>query len=183
MGGYPSMVLIMSYHAFFFNRKIASSSSVSVFIARASNLIMKSAVFFFPCLKDSILHSASAVFVLLLNMVLISLMNSSRSWVSNSSSNSSSFFWAQISATSPLRWARIAVILLSVSMTLLLLRNNWIHFYQSSNFVWSPSNHSRFGTMLFGIIACVLLFIVTGTSVIDISLSDCLYIPSEASFA
>jgi len=58
---------------FFFNKKIAYSSSVSAFMVSVSNLIMKLAVFRFSCLKNSILHSVLAAFVLLLNVVLISL--------------------------------------------------------------------------------------------------------------
>ena len=67
-------------------------------------------------------------------------------------------------------------------LTLLLLRNNWIPLYQSSNFILSPLNHSRSGTILFSIIACSLLFIVTGAGATDISLSDHLFVSSEASF-
>jgi len=54
-----------------------------------------------------------------------------------------------IPTTSPLRRARIAVILSLVSKTLLLLRNNRIPLYQSSNFVQSPSNHPGSGTIFF----------------------------------
>ena len=63
----------MSCHMFFFNKKIAYSSSISAFIVSVSNSIMKLAVFRFSCLKNSILHSVSAAFVLSLNVVLISL--------------------------------------------------------------------------------------------------------------
>ena len=45
------------------------------------------------------------------------------------------------------------MILLSVPLTLLLLRNNLIPLHQSSNFVQSPSNHPGSGTMLLGISA------------------------------
>ena len=72
IGEYPSIVLIMSYYTFFFNKKMAYSSSVSTFMANTLNLIMKSAVFFFPCLKVSIFHSVFAAFILSLNVVLIS---------------------------------------------------------------------------------------------------------------
>ena len=68
---------ILSY--IFFSKKIACSLSISVFIANVSNLIIKSTVFFFPYLKDSILHSAYTAFILSLNVVLISLINSSQS--------------------------------------------------------------------------------------------------------
>ena len=77
MSGYPNIVLIMSYHTFFFSKKIACSLSVSTFVVNASNLIMKSAVFLFPCLKVSIFHLASVVFVLSLNVFLISQTKSS----------------------------------------------------------------------------------------------------------
>ena len=49
----------------------------------------------------------------------------------------------------PLRQARIAVILLSISITLLLLRNNLIPLHQSSNFVLFLSNHSGSRTIFF----------------------------------
>ena len=175
------MVLIIFCHIFF-NRKMAYSLSMSAFIAKALNSIIKSTIFFFPCLKDSILHSASATFVLSLNVIFSSLMNSSQSCVSNSSSSSLSFFYVYIPATPSLRYARITVILSLVSMTLLLLRNNHIPLYQFSNFVWFLSNHPRSKTILFGIIACVLSFIVTGTGATDISLSDHSYVCSKASF-
>ncbi len=42
------------------------------------------------------------------------------------------------------------MILSSVPLTLLLLRNNLIPLHQSSNFVWSPSNHPGSGIMFFG---------------------------------
>ena len=54
--------------------------------------------------------------------------------------------------------------------------------HQSSNFVQSPLNHSRSETILFGIIAYMLLFIVTGAGVIDISLSNLLFVSLEALF-
>ena len=92
IGRYSNIVLMISCRTFFFNKKMAYSSSVSTFMANALNSIIKSAMFFFPCLKDLILHSASTAFVLLLNVILISLMKSFQSWVSNSSSNLSSFF-------------------------------------------------------------------------------------------
>ena len=79
--------------------------------------------------------------------------------------------------TPPLRRARITVILLLVSMTLLLLRNNLIPFHQSSNFVWSPSNHSRSGTIFFSFPAFIFSFIATtGAGAFNISsFSVCLY--------
>ena len=68
--------------------------------------------------------------------------------------------------TPPIRQARIAVILSSVTITLLLLRDNHIPLYQSSNFVLSPSNHFRLGTILFGIPTYLLC--TAGTSAINI---------------
>ena len=138
----------MSCQTFFFSRKMVCSSSVSAFMASGLNSIMKSAVFYFSCLKDSILHLASAVFILLLNVVLMSFTKLFQFWVPISLSSSSSFFCIYISATPPLRRAKIAVILLLVSMTLLLLRNNLIPLYQSSNFVLSPSNYLGSGTIV-----------------------------------
>ena len=76
---YPNMVLMMFCYTFFFSKNIIYRSFVSTFIAKTLNSIMKSAVFRFPCLKDSIFYLASAVFILLLNVVLISLINLSQS--------------------------------------------------------------------------------------------------------
>ena len=74
--------------------------------------------------------------------------------------------------TPHLRWARTAIILLSVSMTLLLLRNSLIPLHQSLNFIRSLSNHPRSNTIFFGISAYMFLFIVTvGASADDISVS------------
>ena len=78
MDGYPKIILIISCHTFFFNKKMACSSSVSAFVANASNSIMKSAVFLFSCLKVLIFHSVSAAFILSLNVFLISCMKSSQ---------------------------------------------------------------------------------------------------------
>ena len=138
----------MSCRTFFFSRKMVCSSSVSAFMVSGLNSIMKSAVFYFSCLKDSILHLAFAVFILLLNVVLMSFTKLSQFWVPISLSSSSSFFCIYIPATPPLRRAKIAVILLLVSMTLLLLRNNLIPLYQSSNFILSPSNYLGSGTIV-----------------------------------
>ena len=78
-----------------------------------------------------------------------------------------------IPATPPLRRAKIAVILSSVSMTLLLLRNSHIPLHQSSNFVQSPSNHPRSRTIFFGIPADTFPPISTamGAGAVDISVS------------
>ena len=58
-------------------------------------------------------------------------------------------------------------------MTLLLLRNSYIPLHQSSNFVWSPSNHPGSGTIFFGTPADTFLLISTamGTGAVDISVS------------
>ena len=161
----------MSGYMFFFNKKIACSSSVSVFMANALNSIMKSAVFFFSCLKDSIFYLASAAFILSLNIILISLTKSSQYWVLSSLSSSLSFLYAYIPATPLLRQARIAVILLLVSMTLLLLRNSLIPLHQSLNFIWSPSNHPRSGTILLDVIACMFSLFIAYAGASDISMS------------
>ena len=164
IGGYPSIVLMISGHMFFFNKKMVCNSSISAFIASTLNSIMKSAIFFFPCLKVSIFHSASTAFALSLNVILISLTKSSQSWVPVSLSSLSSFLYTYMPATPPLRHARIAIILSSVSMTLSLLRNSLIPLYQSSNFVWLPSNHPGSGTIFFGIptliYSCCLLLVL-----------------------
>ena len=86
---------------FFFNKKMVCSSSVFIFMANMLNSIMKSIVFFFPCLKDLIFHSVSAAFVLSLNVILISLTKSSQSWVPSSLSSSSSFLYVYMPATPP----------------------------------------------------------------------------------
>ena len=154
----------MSGYTFFFNKKMACSSSVFAFIANILNSIMKSTMFFFPCLKDSIFYSASAAFVLSLNDVLISLTKSSQFWVLSSSSSSLSFLCVYMPTIPPLRQARITVILLLVSMTLLLLRNSLISLHQSSNFVWSPSNYPGSSTIFFGILLWQLLVTKTNSN-------------------
>ena len=75
------------------------------------------------------------------------------------------------------------MILSSVSMTLLLLRNNLIPLHQSSNFDWSLSNYPGSGTMFFGSPAWTFLLTVAaaGAGATDISSMDvCSYL-SEAS--
>ena len=95
-------------------------------------------------------------------------------------SNSLSFFCAYIPATPPLRRARIAVILLSVPVTLLLLRNSQIPLHQSSNFDRSPLNHPGSSTILFGNPACMFSAVVVAGAT-DISVSVCSYSSVEAS--
>ena len=145
------------------------SSSVPVFMASALNLIMKSVVFYFPCLKDSILYSASAIFVLSLNVILISLTKFSQFWVPSSLFSSLSFFCVYMPAISFLRQTKIAVILL-------LLRNNYIPLYQSLNFVQSPLNYSGSSTMLFGVTTYIFSLNAAGAGTTDISVSVCSYL-------
>ena len=71
------------------------------------------------------------------------------------------------------------MILSSVPLTLLLLRNNLIPLYQSSNFVRSLSNYPGSRTMLFGISADSFTAGATAGAV-DISVSICL-LSDEAS--
>ena len=162
---------------------MACSSSVSAFMANASNSMMKSAMFRFPYLNVSIFYSASAALNLSLNVVLISFIKSSQSWVSLSSSSSLSFFCAYIPATPLLRQARITVILSFVPLTLLLLRNSLIPLHQSSNFVQSPSNHPGSGTIFFGNPAWTfsLATAAPDAGVPDISMSVGSYLSVEAS--
>ena len=140
-------------------------------------------MFLLPCLNISIFHSASAALDLSLNVVLSSFTNSSQFWVSLSLSSSLSFFCTYIPTTPPLRQARIAVILLSVLLTLLLLRNSLIPLYQSSNLDWLPSNHPGSSTIFFGNPAWT--FSLTAAAAIacatDISVSVCSYSLVEAS--
>ena len=173
IGGYLNIVLITSAYTFFLSKNITCNLSVSTFMARALNSTIKSAMFFFPCLKVLIFYSASVALVLLLNVFFISCTKSFQSWVPISLSSSLSFFWAQIPTMSPLRQARIAVILL-------LLRNNLIPLYQFLNFVLSSSNHPRSGTMFLGTLAC-LLFSYIGTNAVDISSVYSVILP-KASF-
>ena len=65
------------------------------------------------------------------------------------------------------------MILSSVPLTLLLLRNNLIPLYQSLNFVQLPSNHPGSRTMLLGIsVNSFIADVVAGA--VDISVSICL---------
>ena len=126
-------------------------------------------MYFLLYLNISIFHLVSAILLLSLNMVLISLTNLSQYWKSSSFSIWLNFFYTYIPATSPLSWARIAVILLSVAITLLLLRNNQISLYHFSNLIWSPSNHPRSGTIIFGMTAYFVWLYTTSAGTVDIS--------------
>ena len=163
---------------------MACSSSVSAFVASASNSMIESAVFCFSCLNVSIFHLASAALDLSLNVVLNSFTKSSQFWILLSLSSLSSFFCVQISATPPLRWARIAVILSSVLLTLLLLKNNLIPLHQSSNFNQSLSNHPGSSTIFFGNPAQTFLLFAAaaGASATDIS-SVVVYLYSSEAFS
>ena len=76
------------------------------------------------------------------------------------------------------------MILSSVSVTLLLLRNSLIPLYQSLNFDWSPSNHPGSGTIFFGSPAWTFLLVATaaGVGATDISSVVVCSYSSEASF-
>ena len=75
------------------------------------------------------------------------------------------------------------MILSSVLLTLLLLRNNLIPLHQSSNFDWSPSNHPGSGTIFFGNHAWMFLLTAAAVvaSAVEISVSICSYSSVEAS--
>ena len=137
-------------------------------MANTLNSIIKSAICFFSCLNISIFHLASAALLLSLNVILISHMNLSQSWVSVFLSSLSSFFYIYMLAMPPLRQANIVVILLSVSITLLFLRNNLISFHQSSNFVLFPSNHPRSRTILLGTLTCTLFLFTSAVDILSI---------------
>jgi len=66
------------------------------------------------------------------------------------------------------------------TLTLLLLRYKYISLHQSSNFIQSLSNYSGSETILFGMTACIFLFIA-GTSATDISVSVYLYLLEASS--
>ena len=146
-------------------------SSVSAFIANNLNsmIITKSAICFFSYLKISIFHLASAVLLLLLNVILTSLTKPSQSQILFSSVIWLIFFCVQISAMSSLSQANTTVILSSIPITLLLLRNKYISLYQSSNFVQLPSNYPRSRTMFFNITACTVLLYTVGVGAVKIS--------------
>ena len=65
--------------------------------------------------------------------------------------------------------ANISVILSSVAVTLLFLRNNHILLYPFSNFVQPLSNYSRSRTILFSITVCAISLCTTGVSAVNIS--------------
>ena len=69
----------------------------------------------------------------------------------------------------PLSQGSTVMILSSVATTLLLLRNNHISLYQSSNFIQSPSNYSGSGTMLFGMLAYTFSLYTISIGTINIS--------------
>ena len=68
----------------------------------------------------------------------------------------------------PLIWARIVVIMLSIPVTLFLLRNNQILLYQSLNLVLSLLNYPGSRTMLFGMTICSF-YTVAGADATNIS--------------
>ena len=82
------------------------------------------------------------------------------------SSSLSIFFCIYIPAIPPLSWASTAVILLFTATTLLLLKNSQIPFYQSLNFVLSPSNYPGSGTIFF---IGIFLLCTAGTAAVNIS--------------
>jgi len=94
IGGYSSIVLMMSAQTFFLSKNIVYMSSVSAFVTNTLNSIIKLAMYFLPCWNVSIFYSTYAALLLSLKAILISLTNSSQSWISSLSSNSSIFFCA-----------------------------------------------------------------------------------------
>ena len=71
-----------------------------------------------------------------------------------------------------LNQTNIAVILSSVVITLLLLRNRQISLYQFSNFILFLSNYLRSRTILFSITACAVLWYFAGAINISSDVSD-----------
>ena len=143
--------------------------SVLAFIANTLNSIMKSTICFFPYLNVLILYLESAALLLSLNAVLISLTKLSQSQMLFFSSTWLIFFYAQIFDMPFLSWASTAVILSSIAITLLLLRNNQISLHQPSNFIWSPLNHPRSRTILFSITTYAILLYTASIDAINIS--------------
>jgi len=70
--------------------------------------------------------------------------------------------------------------ILKISIITLLLRNNCIPLYQSSNFIWSLLNHTGSGTMLFSMTTWIFLFIASASAA-DISVSIYLYLLEASS--
>ena len=66
------------------------------------------------------------------------------------------------------------MILSSIPVTLLLLRNSLIPLHQSSNFVWLLSNYPGSSTIFLGIPACAFLLFTASAGAVDISVSVCL---------
>ena len=81
--------------------------------------------------------------------------------------------------------ANTTIILLSVAITLLLLRNNCISLHQSSNFIWPPSNYPWSDTILFSITTYTVLSCATSTGTVNISsdANSIVLFPSEAYFS
>ena len=77
-----------------------------------------------------------------------------------------------LSAILSLSWSNTVVILSSIAMTLLFLRNNQIPLHQSSNFVQLPSNHPRYETMLFDITSCAISLYTTSVGTANISFNN-----------
>jgi len=67
-------------------------------------------------------------------------------------------------ATLSLSQTRIVVILLSVFITLLLLRNNLTSFHQSSNFILFLSNHLESKILLFSMTTCLFCTIASASA-------------------
>ena len=79
------------------------------------------------------------------------------------------FFCTYIPVMLLLSQVNTAVILSLVAVILLLLRNNQIFLHQSSNFILSPSNYLRSGTILLDITAYSIVLYTIGTGVVKIS--------------
>jgi len=133
MGEYPNVVLIILLLTF--SKNIICMLSALVFHSQCFKLYQKSVICFFFLLECFDLPFSIYCFALIakhcldfFNKIILIL--------------DIIFFFHLVdlllyinSYYTPLSWANTVVILLSVTMTLLLLRNNQIPLHQSSNFV------------------------------------------------
>src|SRR5215471_3407588 len=146
LGGYPKMALMMSGCTFFFNKKIAWVSSHFALSLSTANSIMKSAMCFLPCLKVSILHSASAVWDRSSKSLVIAFSKISHPMGSSSLITRGSHFVANWPAVPPLKRARTAVALFTAVSILLNFMYNCIFLHQSSHLDLVPSKYPGSGT-------------------------------------
>ena len=122
LGEYAIIALMISWFMFFFSKNIVYWLSVCALLAKAMNLIRKSAMYFLSCINISMYHSALVSFVLSLYTSCSSASKASQLGVLSFPSILSSFYYTNAPTVPPQNLPNTVIIFSLVSVILLALK-------------------------------------------------------------